>query len=42
MGNVNMKLAVYFLFGSILGATAGGFIQKTIYEKDFFPFSVMQ
>lgn len=34
MGNVNMKLAVYFLFGSILGATAGGFIQKTIYEKD--------
>lgn len=34
MGNVNMKLAAFFLIGSIAGATAGGFIQKTVYEKD--------
>jgi hypothetical protein len=34
MGNVNMKLAGFFLIGSIAGATAGGFIQKTVYEKD--------
>ncbi len=34
MGNVNMKLAAYFLVGSILGATAGGIIQKAIYSRD--------
>lgn len=34
MGNVNVKLAIYFLVGSIIGASAGGFIQKTIYERD--------
>ncbi|HWR89856.1 MAG TPA: sulfite exporter TauE/SafE family protein, partial [Dissulfurispiraceae bacterium] len=32
MGNVNMKLAAYFLVGSIAGATIGGLIQKAVYE----------
>lgn len=34
MGNVNVKLAIYFLVGSILGASLGGFIQKAIYDKN--------
>jgi uncharacterized membrane protein YfcA len=34
MGNVNVRLAIYFLIGSILGASIGGFIQKTIYDKN--------
>jgi uncharacterized membrane protein YfcA len=34
MGNVNVKLALWFLVGSILGASLGGIIQKTIYDKN--------
>jgi hypothetical protein len=34
MGNVNMKLALYFLVGSIIGASLGGIIQKAIYAAN--------
>lgn len=34
MGNVNGKLAIYFLVGSIIGATVGGIIQKAVYDYD--------
>src|SRR5512139_716790 len=34
MGNVNMKLALYFLVGSIIGASLGGIIQKAIYSAN--------
>lgn len=34
MGNVNMKLAAYFLIGSIIGASLGGLIQKAIYDAN--------
>nr|WP_035105661.1 sulfite exporter TauE/SafE family protein [Desulfohalovibrio reitneri] len=32
LGNVNVMLAVVFLVGAILGATAGGLINRTLYE----------
>lgn len=34
MGNVNVRLAIYFLVGSIIGASLGGFIQKAVYEAN--------
>jgi len=34
LGNVSVKLAVAFLVGSGLGATAGGLINRTLYEKN--------
>ncbi|MGE5237916.1 MAG: sulfite exporter TauE/SafE family protein [Chloroflexota bacterium] len=34
MGNVNVGLAIYFLVGSIGGATIGGLIQKAVYEAN--------
>ncbi len=32
MGNVSVKLAIAFLFGSILGATGGGILNRMIYD----------
>jgi len=32
LGNVSVALAVVFLIGSIVGATVGGYINRTIYE----------
>lgn len=32
MGNVSVPLALVFLIGAILGATAGGFINRVLYE----------
>jgi hypothetical protein len=34
LGNVSVKLAVAFLVGSGFGATAGGLINRTLYEKN--------
>ncbi len=34
LGNVNVKIAIAFLFGSVGGATLGGYLQKLVYEKD--------
>ena len=34
LGNVSGKLAVAFLFGSIIGTFIGGFINKGLYNKD--------
>jgi len=34
LGNVSVKLAVAFLVGSAFGATAGGLINRTLYEKN--------
>jgi uncharacterized membrane protein YfcA len=34
LGNVSVGLAVAFVIGSILGATTGGYIQRTIYNWD--------
>lgn len=34
MGNVNVKLAAVFVFGSLTGATVGGMIQRAIYEAN--------
>jgi uncharacterized membrane protein YfcA len=34
LGNVNVKIAIAFLAGSIGGATLGGYLQKLIYSKD--------
>ena len=34
LGNVNVKVAMAFLVGSIGGATLGGIIQKAVYAKD--------
>lgn len=34
LGNVSVKLAVAFLVGSGIGATAGGLINRTLYEKN--------
>ena len=34
MGNVNAKLAGVFLIGSLAGATAGGLVQRGIYEAN--------
>ena len=34
LGNVSVKLAVAFLVGSGFGATAGGFLNRTLYEKN--------
>jgi len=34
LGNVNVKVALVFLVGSILGATAGGILNRFLYEKD--------
>ena len=34
LGNVCVGLAVAFVIGSILGATTGGYIQRTIYNAD--------
>lgn len=32
LGNVNVKLALVFLIGAIIGATAGGMINRVLYE----------
>jgi len=32
LGNISVSLAVTFLVGSIVGATAGGYINRTLYE----------
>ncbi|AEB09047.1 sulfite exporter TauE/SafE family protein [Desulfobacca acetoxidans] len=34
MGNVSVKLAIAFLFGSLLGATGGGVLNRWIYETN--------
>ncbi|OOG23543.1 hypothetical protein B1C78_11040 [Thioalkalivibrio denitrificans] len=34
MGNVNIPLALIFLVGSLAGATAGGLLQRTLYEAN--------
>jgi len=34
LGNVNVKVAIAFLVGSIGGATLGGYLQKVVYAKD--------
>lgn len=34
LGNVNVKIAIAFLFGSVGGATLGGYFQKLVYAKD--------
>jgi uncharacterized membrane protein YfcA len=34
MGNVNVKLAVVFLIGSVGGATLGGLLNRFLYEKN--------
>lgn len=34
LGNVNAKIAIAFLVGSIGGATLGGYLQKLVYSKD--------
>ncbi|MCX7613566.1 MAG: sulfite exporter TauE/SafE family protein [Caldimicrobium sp.] len=34
MGNVSISLAIIFILGSIVGATTGGFVNRTLYTKD--------
>jgi hypothetical protein len=34
MGNVSVKLAIAFLFGSLIGATGGGFLNRWIYDTN--------
>ncbi len=34
LGNVSVPLAVVFLIGSVLGATAGGVVNRVLYEKN--------
>jgi uncharacterized membrane protein YfcA len=34
LGNVSVKLAAAFLVGSVLGATAGGLLNRTLYERN--------
>lgn len=34
LGNVCVGLAIAFVIGSVLGATTGGYIQRTIYNTD--------
>ncbi len=34
LGNVSVALAVAFVIGSVLGATTGGYIQRSIYNAD--------
>lgn len=34
LGNVSVALAITFIIGSIIGATTGGYINRTLYSKD--------
>jgi len=34
MGNINIRIAVFFVIGSVAGATLGGIINRTLYERD--------
>ena len=34
MGNINVRIAAFFVGGSIIGATIGGIINRTLYERD--------
>jgi len=34
LGNVSVKLAIAFLVGSAIGSTAGGMVNRTLYEKN--------
>ena len=34
MGNINVRIAAFFVGGSIAGATLGGIINRTLYERD--------
>ncbi len=34
LGNVSIALAIVFILGSIIGATTGGYINRTLYSKD--------
>jgi len=34
MGNINVRIAAFFVIGSVAGATLGGLINRTLYERD--------
>jgi uncharacterized membrane protein YfcA len=34
LGNVSVALAIFFIIGSIVGATTGGYINRLLYSKD--------
>lgn len=34
MGNIAVRVAVFFVIGSLIGATIGGIINRTLYERD--------